>query len=265
MSTTNQSNSRNHQFDSVLEKINEIVEKTQGEDYIYRGESELYPQVCSNLYRAYLRLGVKDPAEAAKESQELIVGEAKKFLDENNFYDTFLPTISPYASLISDNRDRFEILAQLQHYGGQTNLIDFTTDYLVALYFACTHSDEKCGRVICLQINDERKDGEFVSTSKGAEEHKVLKMSTTIKRAVFQKSRFVETDNGVIEIEEVDTIIICKSLKKQLRSYLEVYHGISANNIYGDIQGFIQGLDMYCHRKFRPLSNIRLCYNDNLN
>ena len=240
MRTTNQSNFQNHQFDSVLKKINEIVEKTQGEDYIYRGESELYPQVSSNLYRAYLSLGVKDPAEAVKESQELIVGEAKKFLDENNFYDTFLPTISPYASLISENRDRFEILAQLQHYGGQTNLIDFTTDYLVALYFACAHSDEKCGRVICLQIN-----GEFASTGKGTEAHKVLKMSTTIKRAVFQKSRFVETDNGVIEIEEVDTIIIPKSLKKQLRCYLEAYHGISANNIYGDIHGFIQGLDIY--------------------
>ena len=240
MRTMNQSNFQNHQFDSVLRKIDEIVEKTQGKDYIYRGESELYPQVSSNLYRAYLNLGVKDPAEAVKESQELIVGEAKKFLDENNFYDTFLPTISPYASLISNNRDRFEILAQLQHYGGQTNLIDFTTDYLVALYFACAHSDEKCGRVICLQIN-----GEFASTGKGTEKHKVLKMSTTIKRAVFQKSRFVETGTGVIEIEKVDTIIIPKSLKKQLRCYLEAYHGISANNIYGDIHGFIQGLDIY--------------------
>ena len=245
MSTTNQSNSRNHQFDSVLKKINEIVEKTQGEDYIYRGESELYPQVCSNLYRAYLSLGVKDPAEAVRESQELIVREATKFLEENNFYDTFLPTISPYASLISDNRDKFEILAQLQHYGGQTNLIDFTTDYLVALYFACAHSNEKCGRVICLQIDGERKDGEFVSTAKGAEQHEVLKMSTTIKRAVFQKSRFVETDNGIIKIEAADTIIIPKSLKEQLRCYLETYHGISANNIYGDIHGFIQALDIY--------------------
>ena len=245
MSTTNQSDPRNHQFDSVLKKIHEIVEKTQGKDYIYRGESELYPQVCSNLYRAYLSLGVKDPAEAVRESQELIVREATKFLEENNFYDTFLPTISPYASLISDNRDKFEILAQLQHYGGQTNLIDFTTDYLVALYFACAHSNEKCGRVICLQIDSERKDGEFVSTAKGAEQHEVLKMSTTIKRAVFQKSRFVETDNGIIKIEAADTIIIPKSLKKQLRCYLETYHGISANNIYGDIHGFIQGLDIY--------------------
>ena len=30
----------------------------------------------------------------------------------------------------------FEILTEIQHYGGKTNLIDFTTDYFIALFFA---------------------------------------------------------------------------------------------------------------------------------
>ena len=29
------------------------------------------------------------------------------------------------------------ILTQLQHYESQTNLIDFTTDFNIALFFAC--------------------------------------------------------------------------------------------------------------------------------
>ena len=34
-----------------------------------------------------------------------------------------------------------EILAEeLQHYGGKTNLIDFTSDYNIALFFACDGS-----------------------------------------------------------------------------------------------------------------------------
>ena len=31
----------------------------------------------------------------------------------------------------------FEILTEIQHYGGKTNLIDFTMDYFIALFFAC--------------------------------------------------------------------------------------------------------------------------------
>ena len=42
----------------------------------------------------------------------------------------------------------FEILTEIQHYGGKTNLIDFTTDYLVALFFACDgHHDKELGRI----------------------------------------------------------------------------------------------------------------------
>ena len=35
---------------------------------------------------------------------------------------------------IPDEIDDFKLLATLQHFGAKTNLIDFTTDYLVALF-----------------------------------------------------------------------------------------------------------------------------------
>ena len=50
-------------------------------------------------------------------AQEQVLKEAQDYIDETD--------------------DEFEILTQLQHNGGQTNLIDFTTDYLIALFFAC--------------------------------------------------------------------------------------------------------------------------------
>ena len=45
-----QSNSQN-ELNRVLEKIQEIVEKSADGDYIYRGESEDYGKVSSSLYR----------------------------------------------------------------------------------------------------------------------------------------------------------------------------------------------------------------------
>ena len=52
----------------------------------------------------------------------------------------------------SDKTIDFEILTEIQHYGGKTNLIDFTTDYFIALFFACDGHHDKEGRVI-LQMN----------------------------------------------------------------------------------------------------------------
>ncbi len=52
---------------------------------------------------------------------------------------------------LDDLGSDFEILAELQHYGCKTNLIDFTVDYLIALFFASTSSHHKDGRVILLK------------------------------------------------------------------------------------------------------------------
>ena len=256
MKTANQSPL---QFNKVLDKITEIIEKVKGENYIYRGESELYPHVCSGLYRAYLRLEIRDPAEAVMESRERIIDKAKHFFAENDFHDSGLLNMRFKASLTRDEDDNFEILAQLQHYGCQTNLIDFTTDYLVALYFACAHSQKKPGRVICLKTGED-ENGKFCVNNKN-EKYRVRRMFTTVMRAALQKSRFVETRNGLIEVDEVDTILIPESLKGDIRNYLEVYHDISTCNIYGDIHGFIQGLDIY-PLDYRELHNGKT-YEDN--
>ena len=43
----------------------------------------------------------------------------------------------------------FDILAKMQHYGLPTRLLDFSTNPLVALYFACESLFKKNGRILC--------------------------------------------------------------------------------------------------------------------
>ena len=47
------------------------------------------------------------------------------------------------------------MLTQLQHRGGKTNLIDFTRNILIALFFACDGHFEEEGRIICLEAPKE--------------------------------------------------------------------------------------------------------------
>ena len=223
-----QSDSQN-ELSKVLEKIQEIVEKSADGDYIYRGEPECYREapyygkVSSNLYRALLfdSLTTEDAEEYYAKTIEPhitkfeteILKAAKTYL-----YETDNETISD-----------FEIFARLQHYGCKTNLIDFTTDYLIALFFACDRSGHKDGRVILLK--------------KESKDYEVDKPSQSIKRAESQKSVLVRSKKGSVNPDRL--VIIPKELKLSVLNYLDKYHDISIRNIYKDIHGFIKWLDGY--------------------
>ena len=201
MNTPNESNTQTD-LSRVLAKIAEIAEKSADGDYIYRGESKYHKKVSSNLYREY-----KDEIET--EYFDIVVVQ-NEILREATEY--------------THKTDEFEILTELQHYGGKTNLIDFTTDYLVALFFACDGNPDKPGRVILLQ----NQSGVY----------KVVKPPRTITRAGVQKSIFVRARSGIVAPDTV--VCIPADLKGSMLDYLRKHHDISTQTIYNDIQGFIE-------------------------
>ena len=186
----------------VLEKICEIAEKSTGGDYVYRGEPDYYPTVSSNLYREY-----KGKIEA--ESFKIDVVQAE-ILDEARKYTR-------------ETADDLEILTELQHHGGKTNLIDFTTDYLIALFFACDGEHDQAGRVILLE--------------KESDDYEVEKPPKTINRVESQKSIFVQASEGFVEPDKVVTVP--QDLKQAMLNYLRKHHDISTETIYNDLHGFI--------------------------
>lgn len=109
--------------------INRIEKKSANGDYIYRGEPKRYKKVTSSLYRQYAKEIEAEYFDIEVVQNEMLT-EAKRYVYE---------------------KDGFEILTQLQHYGGKTNLIDFTNDYLIALFFACDGFPNSGSRVILLK------------------------------------------------------------------------------------------------------------------
>ena len=207
----NRTDRSNFQDISVRDILQEIEQKAQeNHRRIYRGESnKCYGQVSSGLYRVYgQKLGIKNPVNVFRKMQEMISKRAEEYLN--------------------DTTD-FNILAQIQHYGGKTNLIDFTTDYLIALFFACYRADEKDGRIILL-------------SKESTEDYTVREMPSIINRAASQKSVLVEPTNGFIDSKHYDVVEIPKELKPEILFYLQRFHGISTKRVYDDIHGYIQSL-----------------------
>ena len=197
--------------DEILEKIEQ---KVGTGEYIYRGESKHFEMVSSNLYRVFLdRKGFDVEAEQfdIEVVQKGMLEEAKKYLRRTS----------------SD----CELLVEMQHYGGKTNLIDFTTDCFVALFFACEQFANENGRVIC-----QRK--ELLSST-------IKEPPEPISRVVAQSSVFVRPSEGFIKPDAKDIINISSEIKLPMLEYLKEVHDISIETIYNDIHGFIRYQDIH--------------------
>ncbi|MCY4568827.1 MAG: tetratricopeptide repeat protein, partial [Candidatus Poribacteria bacterium] len=209
MDTLNYSNPQT-ELSKILEIVGKIVKISADGYYIYRGESQCHPKVSSTLYRALEKVGLLDEHDIeAFQRKELEYAKTCRYTQKT---------------------DDFKILTEIQHFGGKTNLLDFTTDYLIALFFACDSSPFKDGRVILQDRNGEIKDWIIEPCNPYPE-----------SRVGVQKSIFVRPSEGFIEPDF--EIVIPKFLKQPVLKYLEKEFDISPGTIYPDLHGFVSSQD----------------------
>ena len=191
----------------VFQKLQEIAAESADGDFIYRGEPQHYEKVSSSLWR-----------ECQKEigTEDFDIGTVqKKMLEVSKNY--------------THEKDEFEILTELQHFGGYTNLIDFTTDSHIALFFACDGSLGEPGRIILLERTEEIK-----------KEYQIEKPRNPQNRIIAQKSIFVRPPKGFIESEHFVEVNIPKLLKDPMLDHLQKQHDISTQTVYNDLHGLIR-------------------------
>ena len=205
---------------TIQDVIQEIEQKSKGGGYIYRGEQKCYCKVSSSLYRQY---GIQTERFDIEVVQKETLAAAKK-------HTKYLrQDFAAFLNLSGRNTDEaidFEILVELQHCGSNTNLIAFTTDYRIALFWACDGAPSEDGRLI-LQRTKTIKD--WIHYSRNPRH-----------RVVTQKNRFVRPPKGFIEPDEDGIVTISADLKKPMLEYLQNYHDISTETIYSDLHGFIR-------------------------
>lgn len=195
-------------LNEVLKKLAEIAKAANNGDFVFRGEPKQYEEISSGLYREYRKqlgpFGLR--GFDLRHVQEEILEDA----------GTFVGDVDPH-----------DLLSQLQHFGLPTNLIDFTTDYLIALYFACSSEMREDGRIILLE---------------GARAP-LYKMRSPENRIKAQKSVFVNPREGTITPDKI--VLIPSQLKFPILYYLMRNHDISDRTIFDDIHGFIRNANIH--------------------
>ena len=215
MNIHNPPDAQAYYLDGLTKIEHEIIKKSAGAEFLYRGEPECYKEapyrgkVSSTLYR---------PSSAEFDSHRFNL---------TNFQKEKLDEVRNYTH---ENQKRdFELLTELQHYGSKTNLIDFTTDYHIALYFACDGSHDKDGRVILLKRSQETRDKYNIETPQ-----------TPQNRVIGQKSIFAQPPQGYIEAEDISVVCVPKRLKQWILVHLQHFQDISTQSIYNDLHGYIR-------------------------
>ena len=179
---------------------------------IFRGEPREYQEVSSTIYRLY---GVDDAALIEKSVRSL------------------LRIARQYEKIDND----LELQAVVQHLGGKTNLIDFSSSVWIALYFACSKEHEYDGRILELDTSTSRKDIHIFSEST------IPKIERRIQA---QQSVLVSPKTGLLKPNILKSVTrIVSQQKRPLMIYLREVHRIRIESIYPDIHGFIREQEAY--------------------
>ena len=241
-----------------LQKLDELTgsEASEG-NYAYRGQENTDWGVESGAFRR-----IKKP----NPSKEDFISYHEKELLEPARMDRYG---------VGDGRDLsdLELLAELQHYGAATCLIDFTRNFFVAMWFACQSHKEKDGKIFILKTSDEKN---FLSLEEKDLEKEVRSLLTFPTRDETISSKETTTlslpkpswwhwsSHGLIQrILKQDSLFIFGQPKIEgtLLQAIEIEHGhkdkilkelerlgITERTLFKDLPGFAES-----HGHNRPL------------
>ncbi|MBS1509448.1 MAG: tetratricopeptide repeat protein [Bacteroidetes bacterium] len=240
-------------LNEYVDAINSI--NSQGDNlskYIFRGQANAQWPVTSGVVRrlsdAKKSSGYPD---ATINSDEIILYLEDSISEARKREDTH-----PVIKGMSDLR----LLAEMQHFGASTLLIDFSYSSLVALYMAASDYagiNGEDGKVYCMNYNKRSIFNEIVDFKEWGDIENTKKIGDILNqlkdkiqtyrpyhsnsRIIKQESIFIFNSKGIIENEQIDfEIIIDKMAKENIMSELGIVAGIHEESIYPDFLGYLQ-------------------------
>lgn len=174
-----------------------------------------------------------------------------------------------------------EILAEIQHKGGGTCLVDFSTNFFISLWFACNNDFNDFGYLFCYDVNTDALTQDNITIfnknrNEETLEDLLLKSRKTTMYAGGDKFRFwlwkPVNQNGriarqdsvfvfglekfYINTHRVDVIPIPPQWKRDILVTLKTFFGITSETVYPDVDGFASS-----NSKIAKISNDTIYFN----
>lgn len=218
-----------------VEEFIKWTECLQGEMMLYRGLAKADWDVSSSAYRRIER----SESESTFTSDSMIHGYTVELLND--------ASLRGFRERQSKNLSDLEMLAELQHYGAATCLIDFSENAMIALWFACYECPSRDGKVVAVETGDttgfstisyediDKPIESFIDQGKLWK----WKPNSINNRIVSQQSTFL-FGKGRIEEWDVDfkEIEIDAKKKENIRDALKKSFGIGEQSLFNDLDGF---------------------------
>ena len=190
-------------YPNALEVIRQITNLTQGQDCIFRGESSVkfdYPY-SSPLYRQFRKENA-----TPRHIPRLLRERQNERIKRGG---------SPLKRLIVSQRR-----------GEKTNLLDFTGDKMIALFFACCENLDQDARIVIKQRSEFNR---LVVAVDKLPINKVvlLKPPEDLLRAKDQSGVLIHAPLGLLSVAKEETIVIKAELKREVLEYLSDRYDIS--------------------------------------
>lgn len=239
----------------TAEDILAELEAKQQAGYLLRGEPKHYDAVTSSLYRA-------TPPVA----REYDVSRIERDVVESCLFHCY-QDLTKLQALKAESKLQalaLQKLSEIQHLGGATNLIDFTTCPHRALFFACDRWPEHDGRIVviksdlipaCDYVEPENQDA-LIPWG----EHNYIRREIGYppERAKAQKSVFIHAKSGMLNRDDYEVICIPSRLKTDIREWLSVDLKIHRQSIYPDTIGFVKNDWQAASLKFMSIAEQQL-------
>ena len=228
-----------------IKTLNEFIDwaaQFKDSQYLFRGVSTKSYKIEASACRRLRGAEKNNPSKLLKINRELIEKARSLGHDQKD------------GKQLSD----LELLAELQHFGAATCLIDFSRNAFVALWFACqTSSDgEANGKVYAVNRGDIvrfkkvtpkllTKDIDYFLEPNERGEYLIYQWQPKLQnhRIIAQQSEFLFSG---ARIEEEAKCVIDRDSKQDLLRSLEQISGITDGSIYPDFDGFAR---LHAHNK----------------
>ena len=227
----------------VVHSLGEYIEAISAINSInlkvyFRGQANEAWEVESSAYRHYYGLYSK--------------GVAPDFLDEQMQMHNMnlirdikkLDALNDIADIVLE-KDLYA-LAYCQHHGAKTNLIDFTSNPLIALWFACAGEKEqkKDAAVVYIEnsfemVNENSNLGDLLLPYKRSITPTIFIPPYFDRRIIAQQSILLLLPSGKMIAHEYRSVVIKAEAKPEILKKLREI-GISRNVLFPDVTGFFE-------------------------